>query len=401
MPISDTTRDEAQRLARRYPVARSALLPMLHLVQSDEGFVSDDGIALCAELLGLTKAEVGAVSTFYTMFKREPVGEYLLSVCTNPTCKIAGAQTIYEDYVARCGGAHHTDEGSGVTVEHAECLGICDAAPVVQVNYEMYGPVTHEQAMDLFEQAKAGTPPPSNWSNEAPSDFRTVERGLSGIDDGTDDHLVEAARLQALAEVPPSYRTGETDLPVTHPGGDPMGHGGAAFRSQAGLGDPAEQPEPQLAGIDAASGGTDADAATAAQVEQIAETDTGVEGELAEHLRSPTPDTPSAEEQPDTPADGGTADPAESEGDRAAAGTEASPDATAADAPEPPSDREPDVSPGESDGGEPTGQGDPDLRTYTGEQRADTDGRRADDTNPRLSGDTNPRLSGDAPDEEG
>ncbi|HSK22482.1 MAG TPA: NAD(P)H-dependent oxidoreductase subunit E [Egicoccus sp.] len=340
MPISDTTREDARRLARRYPVARSALLPMLHLVQSDEGFVTDDGIALCAEVLGLTKAEVGAVATFYTMFKREPVGDYLLSVCTNPTCKIAGAQTIYEGYVERCGGAHHTDEGSGVTVEHAECLGICDAAPVVQVNYEMYGPVTHEQAMELFEQAKAGTPPPSNWSNEAPAVFRAVERELSGIEDGTDQHLVEAARLQALAEVPPSYRTGETDLPVTHPGGDPMGHGGEAFRSRAQLGDTTPRPEPQLAGIDAASDDTGADATTQAQVEQIAETDTGVEGELAEHLQSPTPDTPSAEEQPDVPADAGTADPAESERDRTAAGTEGSPDATPADAPEPPTDRE-------------------------------------------------------------
>lgn len=366
MPISDTTRDEAQRLARRYPVARSALLPMLHLVQSDEGFVSEDGIALCAETLGLTKAEVGAVSTFYTMFKREPVGDYLLSVCTNPTCKIAGAQTIYEDYVARCGGGHHTDEGSGVTVEHAECLGICDAAPVVQVNYEMYGPVTHDQAMDLFDKAKAGEPPASNWSNEVPGDFRTVERHLSGIEDGTDDHLVEAARLQALAQVPPSYRTGETDLPVTHPGGDPMGHGGEAFRSQAHLGD-TPRTEPRPAGVAAAPGDTGADATTGEQLEQTAEADTGVGGELAEHLQSPTPDTPTAEEQPDVAADAGTADPAESESDQAAAGTEAYPDATPADAPEPPTDRAPDTSPGGPEG-EPAGEGDPELRTYDGDQ---------------------------------
>ncbi|MEX2503832.1 MAG: NAD(P)H-dependent oxidoreductase subunit E [Egicoccus sp.] len=371
MPISDTTREEAHRLARRYPVARSALLPMLHLVQSDEGHVTEDGVALCSELLGLTKAEVGAVATFYTMFKREPVGDYLLSVCTNPTCKIAGAQTIYEDYVERCGGAHHTDEGSGVTVEHAECLGICDAAPVVQINYEMYGPVTHEQAMALFDKAKDGSPPASNWSNETPATFRAVERELSGIDDGTDQYLVEAARMQALAEVPPTYRSGETDLPVTHPGGDPMGHGGEAFRTQARLGDAAARPEPELAGIDAASGDSGADPDTSTEVEQTAATDTGVEGELAEHLQSPTPETPTADEQPDVPADEGGADPAESEGDQAAAGTEATPDATSADAPEPPTDRQPDTSPGEPEG-EPTGQGDPDLRTYEGDQRADS-----------------------------
>jgi NADH-quinone oxidoreductase subunit E len=383
VPISDTTREDARRLARRYPVARSALLPMLHLVQSDEGYVSDDGIRLCAEILGLTKAEVGAVSTFYTMFKREPVGDYLLSVCTNPTCKIAGAQTIYEDYVERCGGGHSTDEGSGVTVEHAECLGICDAAPVVQVNYEMYGPVTHEQAMDLFEQAKAGSPPASNWSNEVPGDFRAVERLLSGIEDGTDDHLIEAARLQALAAVPPSYRSGETDLPVTHPGGDPMGHGGDAFRSQARLGDHDERPGSDAAAGETPSGDMDTsdavtDATTAEQVDDVAEADTGVSGELAEHLQSPTPDTPSADEQPSAPAGDGGAEPAEAEHDRPAAGTESSPDAEPADAPEPPTDRSPDTSPGEP-GGEPTGQGDPDLRTYDGDQRADTHERPAGD----------------------
>ncbi|MFA9446242.1 NAD(P)H-dependent oxidoreductase subunit E [Egicoccus sp. AB-alg6-2] len=369
MPISENTREEAQRLARRYPVARSALLPMLHLVQSDEGYVSEDGIALCAQVLGLTKAEVGAVATFYTMFKRQPVGDYLLSVCTNPTCKIAGAQDIYEAYVDKCGGGHHTDEGSGVTVEHAECLGICDAAPVVQINYEMYGPVSHDQAMELFEQAKAGSPPASNWSNEVPTDFRGVERQLSGIEDGTDDHLVEAARLQALAEVPPAYRTGETDLPVTHPGGDPFGHGGEAFRSQARLGDTSERPEQQVEQLSPTE---------AAKVDDIAQKQTGVAGELAEHLQSPRPETPSAQEQPSVAADGGSSKPAEAERDRAAAGSEQDPqdsvagEAGAEEVDDPPTDKAPDNDPDVS-GGEPTGSGDEDLRTYQGERRSDDD----------------------------
>ena len=120
-------------------------------------------------------------------------------------------------------------------VEHAECLGICDAAPVVQINYEMYGPVTHDEAMDLLAKAKAGDPPASNRSGEVPPVFTAVERELSGIDDGVHDHLVEAARLQATSDVPPSYRTGETDIPVTHPGGDPAGHGGQAFAAAAGF----------------------------------------------------------------------------------------------------------------------------------------------------------------------
>jgi NADH-quinone oxidoreductase subunit E len=194
VPLTDVTRDQLRALVARYPVARAALLPMLHLVQSEEGHLTEDGIALCAQTIGLTKAEVGAVATFYTMYKREPVGDYLLSVCTNPTCKIAGGQAIYEGWVEACGGSHTDPEGAGVMVEHAECLAACDAAPVVQINYEMYGPVTQEEGLDLLRQAKAGTPPVSNISGDTPPTFTAVERELSGIDDGVHDHLVAAAR---------------------------------------------------------------------------------------------------------------------------------------------------------------------------------------------------------------
>ena len=299
MPISDATREEARRLVQRYPVARSALLPLLHLVQSDEGYVSEDGIGFCARTLDLTKAEVGAVASFYTMFKREPFGEYLLSVCTNPTCKIAGAQGIYDAYVERCGG--HVDTEAGVMVEHAECLGICDAAPVVQINYEMYGPLTHDQAMDLLDKTKAGEPPTSNWSGEVPATFRDVERQLSGIDDGVDQELAEAARLQVAAAAPPAYRTGETELPVTHPGADRAGYGGAAFRSVSGLGDagrsPDEGPPPDDVEV----------------VDDLADAGTGVASELAEHVTTDEPagEPPAVQEQ--APLDDSGATPAEAE----------------------------------------------------------------------------------------
>jgi NADH-quinone oxidoreductase subunit E len=302
VPLTDTTRDELRALTQRYPVARAALLPMLHLVQAHEGHVSEDGVALCAEVLGLTKAEVGAVATFYTMYKREPVGDYLLSVCTNPTCKIAGAQDIYESYVDACGGAHTDPEGAGVMVEHAECLGICDAAPVVQINYEMYGPVTHDEAMDLLAKAKAGDPPASNRSGEVPPVFTAVERELSGIDDGVHDQLVEAARLQATSDVPPSYRTGETDIPVTHPGGDPAGHGGQAFALAAGF----DGRTDDAAATDAATSATasrpgveDAatadERATAADIGDEAAYDEG--SDLAEQVTDPTPETPSSAQE--------------------------------------------------------------------------------------------------------
>jgi NADH-quinone oxidoreductase subunit E len=301
VPLTETTRDELRALTQRYPVARAALLPMLHLVQAHEGYVSEDGVALCAEVLGLTKAEVGAVATFYTMYKREPVGDYLLSVCTNPTCKIAGAQEIYESYVEACGGRHVDPEGAGVMVEHAECLGICDAAPVVQINYEMYGPVTQDQAMELLAKAKKGDPPPSNRSGEVPGTFTAVERELSGIDDGVHEQLVEAARLQATGEVPPAYRSGETDIPVTHPGGDPAGHGGQAFAAAAHL----DGSAPDVAATDAAATAT----STRPGVEEVAQHDErdeaadvadespyGEATELAEQVTEPRPETPETAE---------------------------------------------------------------------------------------------------------
>jgi NADH-quinone oxidoreductase subunit E len=350
MPISDATREEADRLVRRYPVARSALLPMLHLVQSDEGFVSEDGIAFCAEVLALTKAEVGAVATFYTMYKREPFGDYLLSVCTNPTCKIAGAQTIYESYVEACGDAHVDRDGAGVMVEHAECLGICDAAPVVQINYEMYGPVTHDQAMDLLAKAKAGDPPASNRSGQVPPTFRGVEREFSGIDDGVDEHLIEAARLQAMATVPPSYRSGETDIPVTHPGGDPSGHGGEVFRAAAQRVTVTVGSAQTDDGSTAAGSGDDdvtkdedrsfeRSESTQRAVDRIAKEGRGVEQELAAAAtgEGQTEPVPSADDQP--PVDEGPATPAEA-GDDTAAGVEEDPGDSVAGAAGPDEDLE-------------------------------------------------------------
>lgn len=287
MTFSDATVREAERLVRRYPVARSALLPLLHLVQSVEGYVSAEGIALCARLLSLTKAEVEAVSTFYTMYKREPFGDYLLSVCTNPTCQIAGGQKILEAYEEANGGAVNT-EGAGVMVEEAECLGICDAAPVVQINYENYKAESVDDALELLQKARAGEPPASNLSNHVPGTFREVERELSGIDDGTDEYLIEAARLQAAATVAPTYRTGETDIPVTHPGGDPSGHGGDLFRSEANIGlSPLQEPR---------------DRATAEDREVAEELSDELSGEakqLAEHVTGQdAPAAPTVDEQP-------------------------------------------------------------------------------------------------------
>jgi len=121
MSLTEETRAAAAEIIARYPEgrSRSALLPMLHLVQAEEGYVTPQGIAFCAEALGLTKAEVGAVATFYTMYKRRPVGEYLVSVCTNLSCQILGGEDVFTRLSKRLGVHHNeTTEDGSITLEH-------------------------------------------------------------------------------------------------------------------------------------------------------------------------------------------------------------------------------------------------------------------------------------------
>ena len=121
---------DAAEIIGRYPKPRSALMPLLHLVQSEEGYVSEDGITFCAELLGLAEAEVSAVCSFYTMFKRGPVGEYHVGVCTNSLCAVMGGDAIFADLLEHLGvGNDETTPDGKVSLEHLECNAACDYAP--------------------------------------------------------------------------------------------------------------------------------------------------------------------------------------------------------------------------------------------------------------------------------
>lgn len=160
--FSDEIRERAREIIARFPEGkeRSALLPMLHLVQSVEGYVSPAGVAFCAEQLNLQKAQVGAVATFYTMYKRRPTGEYLVSVCTNTMCNVLGGQEVYDTLSERLGVGHdETTEDGRITLEHAECLAACDYGPVLTVNYDFYDNVTPQSATDLVDQLNAGERP--------------------------------------------------------------------------------------------------------------------------------------------------------------------------------------------------------------------------------------------------
>ena len=177
----------ARQIIARYPRERSALLPLLHLVQSAEGYVSQRGIEFCARLLELETAEVSAVATFYTMYKRRPCGEHLVSVCTNTMCAVLGGDAVYGALSEHLGVGHNETAGEpgtpgSITLEHAECLAACDLGPVLQVNYEFFDNQTPDSALELVRALQRGERPhPTRGA--ALTDFRDVELQLAGFFD--------------------------------------------------------------------------------------------------------------------------------------------------------------------------------------------------------------------------
>jgi NADH-quinone oxidoreductase subunit E len=183
--FDEQTWQRAREIIARYPQPRSALLPLLHLTQSVEGYVSQAAIRFCAQLLEITTAEVSTVATFYTMYKRKPNGEHLVSVCTNTLCAALGGDEIYARLCKRLGVGHEETAGQpgskgSITLEHAECLAACDLAPVLQVNYEFYDNQTLESAVELVDALRRGDRPAP--TRGAPlTDWRTVELQLAGF----------------------------------------------------------------------------------------------------------------------------------------------------------------------------------------------------------------------------
>lgn len=180
-------RARAKEIVARYPRGRerSAILPLLYLVQSVEGHVSLEGMREVADLLGLTTAEVEAVATFYTMLRLRPTGKHLLNVCTNLSCALLGARDVYEAAHEATGipqGGELSDDGM-FSVAEEECLGACDAAPVVQIDFANHDRVTRERMRELIERLRADeVPDPSRGI--APADFRHASRILAGIEGG-------------------------------------------------------------------------------------------------------------------------------------------------------------------------------------------------------------------------
>ena len=176
---------DAAEIISRYPVPRSALLPMLHLVQSVEGFVSRYGIEFCAQTLGLTTADVSAVATFYTQYKRRPNGTYNVGVCTNTLCAIMGGDEIFEELSDHLGvGPDETTEDGSITLERVECNAACDYAPVVMVNWEFFDNQTPESARDVVDQLRLGKDAVPTRGASSVCSFKQVSRLLAGFNDG-------------------------------------------------------------------------------------------------------------------------------------------------------------------------------------------------------------------------
>ena len=253
MPLTAETLARAEELIARYPERRSALLPLLYLVQAEDGYVSPAGVAQVAELLGLTKAEVAGVATFYTMFRRRPVGKYLVSVCRTMSCELRGSREVAEALTERLGvPLGGTDPSGMVTVEEVECLAACDGAPVLQVNTENYELVTPDDALRIVEELLADRLPAPTFAADGsvtePSTAALYWR-LAGLRDAP-ERFRRALGAQAdgqaqPAGVPEAQRRGPEHAPAagTHqrPAAEPQPGGGAGAEAPEapGGGEPA------------------------------------------------------------------------------------------------------------------------------------------------------------------
>jgi NADH-quinone oxidoreductase subunit E len=155
--LSPENLEIALEIVSRYPIKKSALIPLLHLAQEQDGWVADDAMEHIAELVECTPAEVIGTCTFYEMFKRKPVGRYMVNVCTNISCQLLGGEELL----------HHAEHALGVkaggttrdglfTIEDVECIAACTEAPCLQVNYRYFYQVTPEDADALIDDLQHG-----------------------------------------------------------------------------------------------------------------------------------------------------------------------------------------------------------------------------------------------------
>ena len=199
--IDETTIAELRELAGRYPEARSALLPMLHLVQSVDGRVSPRGIEVCAEILDITTAQVSGVATFYTMYKRRPAGKQHVGICTTALCAVMGGDILLERDKPFLGiDENQTTPDGQISLERLECNAACDFAPVAMVNWEFFDNMTPQKLEhllgDLRDDREVVSPRGATITS-----WREAERVLAGFPDGRADEGPSAGPASLLGRV--------------------------------------------------------------------------------------------------------------------------------------------------------------------------------------------------------
>jgi NADH-quinone oxidoreductase subunit E len=199
MAYTDDQLAVMESIIARYPRKRSAIMPLLHFSQSITGYINNEAIEIISELLELENAEVTAVSTFYTQYKNQPVGEYHVGVCTNTLCAVMGGDAIFAGLKEHLGVENDGVTADGkVSLEHIECNAACDYAPVVMANWEFYDNQTVQSAKDLVDSMRSGNPkPPTRGPNKLVT-WKEASAVLAGVNDGLASEGIQAGEPTLL-----------------------------------------------------------------------------------------------------------------------------------------------------------------------------------------------------------
>ncbi len=199
MAYNDDQLAVMEAIITRYPRKRSAIMPLLHYSQSITGYINNEGIEMISELLELENAEVTAVSTFYTQYKNQPVGEYHVGVCTNTLCAVMGGDAIFAGLKEHLGVENDGVTADGkVSLEHIECNAACDYAPVVMANWEFYDNQTVQSAKDLVDSMRNGNPKPPTRGPSKLVTWKEASAVLAGVNDGLANEGVQAGEPTLL-----------------------------------------------------------------------------------------------------------------------------------------------------------------------------------------------------------
>jgi NADH-quinone oxidoreductase subunit E len=199
MAYTDDQLAVMEAIIARYPRKRSAIMPLLHYSQSITGYINNEGIEIISELLELENAEVTAVSTFYTQYKNQPVGEYHVGVCTNTLCAVMGGDAIFAGLKEHLGVENDGVTADGkVSLEHIECNAACDYAPVVMANWEFYDNQTMQSAKDLVDSMRNGNPKPPTRGPSKLVTWKEASAVLAGVNDGLANEGVQAGEPTLL-----------------------------------------------------------------------------------------------------------------------------------------------------------------------------------------------------------